>query len=57
MTRGGSGSLHQGQTGEVISRMWCQNGPQMIPRVGSFSRVSQTAHAGAHATLSSPSTI
>ena len=55
--RGGSGSLHQGQTGEVINRTWCQHAPQTIPRVGSFSRASQTAHAGAHATLSSPSTI
>ena len=57
LTRGGSGSLHQGQTGEVINRTRCQHGPQTIPRVGSLSRVSQTAHAGAHATLSSPSTI
>ena len=57
MTRGGSGSLHRGQTEEVISRTRCQHGPQMIPRVGSFTRVWQTAHAGAHATLSSPSTI
>ena len=55
--RDGSGSLHQGHTGDVISRTRCQHGPQTIPRVGSFSRVSHTAHAGAHATLSNPSAI